>query len=127
MSDFQGIVTGNIASTPISKAVNMSPSEIAAFERNAKQEPLPTDSVHAPQDNSDLWATMETTSWNEPMFGTAISNNFRRVTRKMEVPGGTLYSVATYGICYVRGTANSNTSETLVFVPNTENTTKTKK
>lgn len=126
MSDFQGIVTGNIASTPISKGVNMSPSEIAAFERKTQSEPLPTEPVHAPQDNSELWATMETTSWNEPMFGTAISNNFRRVTRKMEVPGGTLYSVATYGICYVRGTANANTSETLVFVPNTENT-KTKK
>lgn len=126
MSDFQGIVTGNIASTPISKTVNMSPSEIAAFEK-MKAEPSPVTPAHAPQDDSDLWTTMETTSWNEPMFGTAISNNFRRVTRKMDVPGGTLYSVATYGICYVRGTANSNTSETVVFVPNTDTPAKTKK
>lgn len=114
MSDFQGIVTGNIASTPISKSVNMSPSEIAAFEANQNSEQVISTQEEA-------WETLNETSWNEPMFGQAISNSFRRVTRRMPVCGGYLYSVATYGLCYVRGTANSNTSESLVFVPNTEN------
>ena len=127
MSDFQGIVTGNIANTPISKTANMSPSEIAAFEQAVTKQSMPTDPVHIPQDTSEVWTPVETITWNEPMFGTAISNNFRRVTRKMEVPGGAIYSVATYGICYVRGTANSNTSESLVFVPSVENTSKSKK
>lgn len=115
MTGFQGIVTGNIANTPITKTANMSPSEIAAFEANNSSE-----STSATTTATDCWELIDETSWSEPMFGQAISNSFRRVTRRMPVSGGYLYSVATYGLCYVRGTANSNTSESLVFVPSNE-------
>jgi len=133
MSKFEAVVGGNIANTPIgmgAKSANMSPTEIAAFNTTAEE--TAKGEVVTASDSGFVWETLNETAWNEPMFGQAINNHFRRVTRRANVPGGYLYSVATYGLCYVRGTANSNTSETITFVPNTgdsdssENTTKNK-
>lgn len=132
MSKFEAVTGGNIANTPIGRASNMSPSEMAAFNSSTSEtetavEPTSlTEAMTTVYATTEFkWETLEETSWNEPMFGQAINNHFRRITRRASVPGGHLYSVATYGLCYVRGTANSNTSETLTFVPNSVNTNDT--
>jgi hypothetical protein len=117
MSDFQGIVTGNIASTPISKTANMSPTEIAAFS-----EPKPDVPEYDAVMNTSTWEEVDTESWTEPGLSASVSNTFRRVTRRMAVDNGYLYSVATYALCYVRGgSANFSSSESLAFVPNSDN------
>lgn len=127
MSKFEAVTGGNIANTPISRSTNMSPSEMAAFSQTGVEDTSSATATY--EENAEIvyanpefnWETLAETTWNEPMFGQAISNSFRRITRRAAVPGGYLYSVATYGLCYVRGTANSNTSETLTFVPNSAN------
>jgi hypothetical protein len=117
MSDFQGIVTGNIASTPITKTANMSPTEIAAFS-----EPEPDAPKYDAAMNTSAWEELDTESWTEPGLSASVSNTFRRVTRRMAVDNGYLYSVATYALCYVRGgSANFSSSESLTFVPNSDN------
>jgi len=126
MTQFEAVTGGNIANTPITRT-NMSPSEIAAFgqptaDRQPTTEVLQEDNEKVLYADSKFsWETLAETTWNEPMFGQAISNSFRRITRRAAVSNGYLYSVATYGLCYVRGVANSNTSETLTFVPNSAN------
>lgn len=122
MTGFQGIVTGNIASTPITKTANMSPTEIAAFDQNAALPSLPIDGTDSTT-NNNVWETLDTENWTEPGLTASVSNTFRRVTRRMPVTGGHIYSVATYALCYVRGgSANFSSSESLAFVPNTDNT-----
>jgi len=121
MSRFEGTTIGNLASTPVNTAAAyMSPTEKAAMEEvsgTKKTTGIPMKPTAVVETAGFAWETLSEETWSEPKFGDAISNFFRRVTRKVEVPGGYLYSVATYGICYVRGTANSNTSETVTFVP----------
>jgi hypothetical protein len=121
MSRFEGTTIGNLASTPVNAvAAYMSPTEKAAIEEangSKKTTGIPMKPTTIVETAGFAWETLSEETWSEPKFGDAISNFFRRVTRKVEVPGGYLYSVATYGICYVRGTANSNTSETVTFVP----------
>ena len=121
MPNFEAVTGGNIANTPVSSsAAYMSPTEKAAVEASIgskKTTGIPMKPNPVVETPGFAWETIAEETWSEPKFGDAISNFFRRVTRKAEVPGGHMYSVATYGICYVRGTANSNTSETLTFVP----------
>lgn len=121
MPNFEAVTGGNIANTPVSSAAAyMSPTEKAAVEAAAgsrKTTGIPMKPSPIIETPGFAWETIAEETWSEPKFGDAISNFFRRVTRRAEVPGGHMYSVATYGICYVRGTANSNTSETLTFVP----------
>ena len=118
MNQFQGITTGNIAVTPIKpSSSNMSPTEIAAFTPVADA----VTAKDAPEESTGFkWVVLAEEAWIEPKLGESISNSFRRTTRKAAIPGGTLYATSTCGICYVRGTANTNTSETLVFVPGSE-------
>ena len=121
MPNFEAVTGGNIANTPVSSAAAyMSPTEKAAVEAavgSRKTTGIPMKPSPIIETAGFAWETIAEETWSEPKFGDAISNFFRRVTRRAEVPGGHMYSVATYGICYVRGTANSNTSETLTFVP----------
>jgi len=121
MSKFESVSTGNIANTPIKANSFMSPSEKEAFEPQG----LDTQAVETVEDK--LWETLSEERWSDSRLGASIANNFHRVTRRMPVPGGYLYSVATYAMTYVRGVSDSSITETMQFVANAGTTTKAKK
>jgi hypothetical protein len=122
MSKFESVSTGNIANTPLKANSPMSPSEKMAFE------PQITDAVTVETIEEKLWETISEERWTDNRLGSSIANNFHRVTRRMPVPGGYLYSVATYAMTYVRGVSDSSITETMQFVPDTGTpTTKSKK
>ena len=127
MSQFQGITTGNIAVTPIKpSSSNMSPTEVAAFTAVLPDKDAGADTT-LEESTGFRWVVLAEETWVEPKLGESISNSFRRTTRKADIAGGTLYATSTCGICYVRGTANTNTSETLVFVADSGQPTVTTK
>jgi hypothetical protein len=108
--NFESIVTGNLAETPINnKRAPMSPTEIMAFDKPVVAE------QEAPAAESP-WQTVSEERWSEPKLGESISNTFKRITRKMPVEGGYIYSVATYVMTYIRGVADNSVSESLTFV-----------
>ena len=109
---FEAITVGNIANTPLSKTVPMSPTEIQALKQTIASEG-PADSE---TDTKPMWEIISEESWSEPRLGETISNSFRRITRKATVEGGSLYAVATYGLTYVRGVADCSVSEAIQFV-----------
>jgi len=122
MSKFESVSTGNIANTPLKANSLMSPSEKAAFD------PQITDAVTVETIEEKLWETISEERWTDNRLGSSIANNFHRVTRRMPVPGGYLYSVATYAMTYVRGVSDSSITETMQFVADTgTTTTKSKK
>jgi len=122
MNKFESISTGNIANTPLKTSSPMSPSEKAAFE------PQTMDAMVVETIEDKLWETISEERWTDNRLGSSIANNFHRVTRRMPVPGGYLYSVATYAMTYVRGVSDSSITETMQFVADTSTTmTKSKK
>lgn len=119
MAKFETVTGGNIANSPLKGKTPMSPTEVAAFEVNSQI----TDAVtQASTEGGPAWETISEEHWNDTRLGETISNKFHRVTRRMEVAGGYLYSVATYALTYVRGVSNCSVTETMEFVP--EKTTK---
>jgi len=117
MSKFESISTGNIANTPLKANSPMSPSEKMAFE------PQITDAVAVEIIKEKLWETISEERWTDNRLGASIANNFHRITRRMPVSGGYLYSVATYAMSYVRGVSDSSVTETMQFVADPGTTT----
>lgn len=113
MAKFETVTGGNIASTPIKATSPMSPTEVAAFAVNDQI----TDAVTQTSEQGPTWETISEERWVDTRLGETISNKFHRVTRRMEVTGGHLYSVATYALTYVRGVSNCSVTETMEFVP----------
>ena len=113
MAKFETVTGGNIANTPLTPNKNaiMSPTEVAAFAPTEEQ--VAGEKTAAPE----LWEIVCEERWVDTRLGETISNKFHRVTRRMEVTGGALYSVATYALTYVRGVSNCSVTETMEFVP----------
>jgi hypothetical protein len=117
MNKFEAVSTGNIANTPINTKGLMSPSEKAAFDSQI------TDAV-TPIVEEPLWETLGEEHWTDNRLGASIANNFHRVTRRMPVSGGHIYSVATYAMTYVRGVSDSSITETMQFVADSNTSSK---
>jgi len=116
-NNFEAVVTGNLAETPINmKRGLMSPTEVMAFEK-----PETLEEAEKISKFDSLWQTVSDEHWTEPKLGESISNAFRRITKKLPVEGGYLYSVATYAMTYIRGVADNSVSESIAFVPYIDN------
>jgi len=114
----QGIVTGNLAETPIKAkgTAHMSPTEKAAFE-------VPVDVPQvdvleaSPNGDAPKWEKVgQPESFSARRLGDS-SNEFVQTTARLKVEGGWIYATTVNGLGYVRGTCSVATSVSTVFVP----------
>lgn len=121
MNKFEGIVTGNLANTPLKANKLMSPTEVAAFNPAVTEEANKLEPGEAKPNlpTTDPWETIGEERWSDPRLGESIVNKFHRVTRRMWLAesGGYLYAVATYAMTYVRGVSDCSITESMQFVP----------
>jgi hypothetical protein len=114
----QGIVTGNIADTPIkAKGVaNMSPTEKAAFETPVQVDKVDVLEAVPAVDGAAWEIVVPAESFSNKRIGDS-TNEFVRTTRRLKVDGGWIYCISTQGTGYVRNTCSVAATETSVFVP----------